>query len=359
MPLGFWPLSRFSRFVRWGMLVTVSAVFAVLLTWAKLPAALLLGAMVAGILIEAGQASIRLPAILFYVAQGVIGCLVARTLTLDIIHSFLQQWPVFLAIVLVIILFTGLLGWTISKLGILPGTTAIWGMLPGAATTMIVMAEANGGDVRLVAFMQYLRVVVVAFIASLIARFFVHGAPAAAPVVWFPALHWLPFIETLALVAGGVAIGFLSKLPAGMLLVPLFAGTALHVSGLVDIELPRWLLAAAYLCIGWQIGLRFTRDILLQAMRALPQVTLSIFAAILFCGGLAFALTKFLGIEPLTAYLATSPGGADGVAIIAASSPVNVGFVMALQTSRVLMVIFIGPTLSRFFSRNIKGRSAG
>ena len=38
-------------------------------------------------------------------------------------------------------------------------------------------------------------------------------------------------------------------------------------------------------------------------------------------GGLGFALHLAESVDPLTAYLATSPGGADSVAIIAASSP--------------------------------------
>jgi uncharacterized membrane protein AbrB (regulator of aidB expression) len=46
---------------------------------------------------------------------------------------------------------------------------AIWGMLPGAATVMMVMVEAYGADFRLVAFMQYLRVVLVAAVASVVA----------------------------------------------------------------------------------------------------------------------------------------------------------------------------------------------
>src|SRR4030095_4290218 len=37
------------------------------------------------------------------------------------------------------------------------------------------------------------------------------------------------------------------------------------------------------------------------------------------------------GIDPLTAYLATSPGGMDSVAIIGAASKADLSFVMALQ----------------------------
>ena len=138
-----------------------------------------------------------------------------------------------------------------------------------------------------------------------------------------------------------------------MLLIPLVAGSALQLNGLVEIELPRWLLAVGYLCIGWQIGLRFTQKVLLNAAKVLPQIFASILTVILFCGCLGYVLTKLLDIDPLTAYLATSPGGVDAVAIIAASANVNVGFVMTLQLSRALLVIFIGPVLSRFLASKL------
>jgi membrane AbrB-like protein len=349
----FMPLSKFTRPVRWGILVLLSALFGALLTAVHLPAALLLGAIVAGILVETCQAEIQMPKIPFNISQGMIGCLVANSLTLEIVHSFMHQWPVFLAIVLIIIVSCSTLGWAMSKLGILPGTTAIWGLLPGAASAMMLMSDSFGADSRLVAFMQYLRIVLVAAIASLVAHFWVHTSVTAVPIAWFPVIHWLPFLETLAIILGGSAIGYVSKFPAGMLLIPLLAGSVLQLNGLVEIELPRWLLAAGYLCIGWQIGLRFTQQVLKNAAKVLPQIIASILAVIMFCGCLGYVLTKILGIDPLTAYLATSPGGIDAVAIIATSANVNVGFVMTLQLSRAILIMFIGPVLSKFFASKI------
>ena len=52
-----------------------------------------------------------------------------------------------------------------------------------------------------------------------------------------------------------------------------------------------------------------------------------------------------IGTDPLTAYLATSPGGADSVAIIAASSNVDVPFVMAMQMARFILVLLVVPVL--------------
>ncbi len=300
-------LSALPVFARWGVLIALSVLFAALLTWARLPAALLLGSMIAGILVENGEAGILVPQLPFGFAQAVVGCMIARVLTSTILHSFLHQWPLFLGISFSVIVASCLLGWIISKFRILPETTAIWGLLPGAVSAMMVMADAYGADARLVAFMQYVRVVMVAIVASIIARLWVH-APAvasAAPAVWFAPIHALPFFETLVLVLAAVILGPISRIPAGILLIPMFLGAVLQSNGLVEIELPSWLLAVSYLLLGWTIGLRFTREILVYAIRALPKMIVSILILIAFCG------VEVFDIDPLTAYLATSPGG-DG-----------------------------------------------
>ncbi len=136
-------------------------------------------------------------------------------------------------------------------------------------------------------------------------------------------------------------------------MVPMFIGVVLQANGYVEIVLPRWLLAASFFVIGWTIGLRFNRGILLYALHVLPKIVLSIFAIMLFCAGLAAALVELLGIDPLTAYLATSPGGIDSALIIGASAKADLGFVMAMQLSRFMSVLLIGPVLSRLAANQI------
>jgi uncharacterized membrane protein AbrB (regulator of aidB expression) len=63
------------------------------------------------------------------------------------------------------------------------------------------------------------------------------------------------------------------------------------------------------------------------------------------------------GLDPLTAYLATSPGGADSVAIIAASSNVDVPFVMTMQMARFVVLLILGPTMARFISKHADAAS--
>jgi hypothetical protein len=106
----------------------------------------------------------------------------------------------------------------------------------------------------------------------------------------------------------------------------------------------------SYALVGWTIGLRFTRDILVHAARALPAVIGSLVALLGACAVFAVGLVLFAHVDPLTAYLATSPGGADSVAIIAANSNVDMPFVMAMQAGRFIVVLLTGPALARYIA---------
>jgi membrane AbrB-like protein len=228
----------------------------------------------------------------------------------------------------------------------------VWGSAPGAATVMVLMSEGFGGDPRLVAYMQFLRVMMVALVASLVARLWVSpGAAVHAGPDWFPALPAGSLCQTMALAAVGGIIGAKSRIPAGPLLVPLFVGIALSGTHHLTITLPPWLMAGCYALIGWAIGLRFTREIVLYAAHALPKIALSTTALIVLCAGLAWILHVTVGTDPLTAYLATSPGGADSVAIIAASSHVDLPFVMAMQVARFMLVLLVGPAVAKRVAR--------
>jgi hypothetical protein len=348
-----WSLHGRGLGVQWVVLLVLSGVFTALLEWAGLPAALLLGPMVGAIVVAVCGGSVRVAHWLFLIGQAVVGCMMAATITPAIVGTLLQNWMLFLAGVVSVIVVSSILGGLLALARVLPGTTAIWGTSPGAATAMTLMAEASGADMRLVAFMQYVRVVFVAVVASGVARFSTTSAPGAvAAVVWFPPVAWRAFAATIGLAGVSTAVAPLLRIPAGSMLVAFVVGAVLHATGMMTIELPQWLLAGSYALVGWTIGLRFTRPILVHVARLLPRIAASTLVLIAVCGGLGMVLSRVAGIDPLTAYLAMSPGGADSVAIIAASTPVDMPFVMALQTARFILVMFIGPGLARLVARH-------
>jgi len=346
-----------ARTREWLAILACSAALGALFAWLHVPAALLLGPMLAGIAIAAAGGTARVPNAVFLGAQGIIGCMIAKYVPLAIAGEILSRWPVILFGVLAVIAVAAALGWLLTRMEVLPGTAVLWGSSPGAATAMIVLAEAHGADARLVAFMQYMRVAVVAAGASIVARLWgLNPSHAVANVVWFPDIAWLPFAATLALAIMGPLLAHKLNIRSGALLIPLVAGLLLTHLGWLVIELPPWLLVLSYATLGWSIGLRFTRPLLVHATKAFPRVLASTVALIALCGVLAGVLVVVANVDPLTAYLATSPGGVESVVIIAASSKVDVPFVMAMQTTRLLALLIGAPVLMRHIAAAPRSR---
>ncbi|MBL6454041.1 AbrB family transcriptional regulator [Belnapia sp. T6] len=337
--------------VRWVLLLALSVLLVLVLEVVQLSAALLLGPMLAAVLLAAMDGPVKVPPPAFIASQGVIGCMIARSLTTPTLAAMLHSWPILLVAVPTVVAASMLLGWLLARRQVLPGSTAVWGSFPGAASVMVLMADAYGADARLVAFMQYLRVVMVAALASGVAHLVASPVMQAPHTPWlaaaFPPVAWGSLLATLVLALGGSLLVQRLRVPAGPLLVPMVLGVLLQDIGVLRIELPPWLLATCFAVVGWSVGLRFTRPILRHAARALVRVFCAILALLLACGGLAAGLVFVAGVDPLTAYLATSPGGVDSIAIIAASNPVDLPFVMAVQTARFLAVLLAGPYLAR------------
>ncbi|QRM56964.1 AbrB family transcriptional regulator [Sinorhizobium sp. BG8] len=334
--------------LQWIALASLSLAVVVPLELAGLPAALLMGPMLSGIVMALAGATIRLARPFFFLVQAVLAMMIAGTVSPTLLSTFVSNWPLFLVIVLSVIGVSSACGWAITRMGVVPGTTAIWGSSAGAASTMLVMAEAYGADTRLVAFMQYLRVIFVASLATLVAHYGGHGGEPLHTVEWLAPVDWGRLAATLGIGIGFGLLGRTLRIPAGAFLLPFIVGSSMSLGGILTVELPQWLLAASFALLGWNIGLGFTRSILLHARRALLPTLVSIIVLIAFSGVLAALLIVVLGVDPLTAYLATSPGGLDSIAVIAASSNVDLPFIMALQTLRLVIVTLIGPALARF-----------
>ena len=338
----------------WISLVAASAALGFLLHAAGFPASFLIGPMLTGMAFAVRGVQLYVPRPVLLSAQAIIGCLIARALDPSILRTIADDWAAMVLVVLTTVVASTFAGWMIARTHLLPGTTAAWGCSPGAATGMVAMSEEFGADARLVAFMQFLRVILVVITATLVSRLIfgvpsTEHAPAASVLTFADQLPGLA--STLAVAAGGGLIARLLPVPSGGVFVPLILAAILQGTGLITITLPPWLLVGAFSLIGWWVGLRFARETVLYALRAMPVMLAGIFALILLCGLSAAMLVWLVGTDPLTAFLATIPGGLDAIAIIAVDSNADISFVLALQTVRLFVVIVTGPMLAKLICR--------
>lgn len=342
------PSAKRILMARWGALLGLSAALTALLAHFAIPAAFLIGPMLAAIALASRGLTLAMPEPVSAVAEAVVGCMIVGFMPADFFRAWLERWPLFSLGVLFVLAASSLLGFLLMRLRILPHSTVVWGLCPGGATVMTVLADHHGADAQLVAFMQYTRVLVITLSAAAFAHLRASGAPAevlapASPDLWTS-------LPALAVVLAALGLTRMRRIAGGPIVLAL-AGAALLKQGFgASIALPPWLYACAYAAIGARIGLRFTRALLLHALRSLPAVLAATLALIALCAGLGQALVAFCGLDPLTAYLATSPGGADSISIIAAGSPVDHSFVVTMQTLRLFAVLLLGPAAARFMA---------
>jgi membrane AbrB-like protein len=334
--------------LQWLALIVLAGCAGQLLAQLHIPAALFLGPMLVAIGFGVSGATIRMHKQAFRLGQGTVGVLVAHSMSMGVLVTALESWHVMLLGTVLTIVLSAVVGIGLVRYSGIPGNTAAWGTAPGAASAMVAMAEDYGADGRVVATMQYVRVVCVVMVGAAVARLI--GAPGSGTVAHSVdlSLHGANLVNfglSLAVIVGGVMIA--ARLPAGALLGPLFIGGALQLSGLLQITLPPWMLALAYGCIGSYIGLRFDRATIDYVWRRLPMMIIGSLVLILLCALSAWVMAAMMGKDFLSVYLATSPGGLDAMAIIAIDTHSDVGFVLAMQTLRLFGVIISGSYLAR------------
>jgi Transition state regulatory protein AbrB len=165
-----------------------------------------------------------------------------------------------------------LAGLAIAAVTGLDRPTALLGLVAGGAAGIVVLSDELGADARLVAVMQYARVLVVVLLAPLLMAF-AFGEPAGSGGAGERGAG-LAADLAYTVVAGGVGALAARRLnvPAASLLGPLAVGAALTAGGVLDgAGVPGLVEELAFAVIGVQVGVRFTRDTIRRAGRLLPR----------------------------------------------------------------------------------------
>lgn len=323
---------------------------------AGLPAAWLVGPMFIAIAVALTMPHRRptVPIWMRRMAQAVVGCVLAASFVPAIVPVVASEWPaVSLALggTLAMSLFGAFL---LSRYAPIDERTARLGVLPGAASGILAMSGSLGADVRLVAVMQYGRIILVVASATAIAglgefpdaaaRGTTSGGPSDELLIQ-GAGHVYALTGVVAIV--GMLAGVRLRLPAGALLGPLVLGIGLEEAGIVHVAVPGAVSPFAYALIGIYAGLLFDQASLRQAWQLLPFIFTSTTILMAACAALGWVFAVLTNTDYLTAYLATTPGAIDSVAIMAVDSGADASLVLAVQMLRVLIVVAVASVLSR------------
>jgi membrane AbrB-like protein len=316
-------------------------------------AALLIGLAVA--LVRPGLVDV--PAGAFRAGQAVAGVSLGAYLQSDALSSLADSW------LPVLVVSAATLGLSIGAGAVLTRTTpvdpptAALGLIAGGASGIVGMSDELGADDRLVAFMQYLRVLVVVVLTPLLIAVLFPGHHAAtgggggagsAPLLG-DVRDWA---LTLGLAAGGALAAGAVRLTAGALLGPMvLTGIVVLAIPGGSFTVPTLVSQTAFSIIGLQVGLRFTTETIRLLGRLLVPVLLSIAGLLVACFGLAELLNVTTSVSLLDGYLATTPGGLYAVLAVAFGSGANTTFVIGVQSLRVLVMVLLAPVAVRWTLR--------
>ncbi len=318
-----------------------------------LPAGWLVGPMLAALVLALrGVARPRVSRWAWRGAQAVVGLTISATFSASSLPVLAHRWPAVLAAILLVLILAMLAGVILARIAPVSPPTAFVGTMPGGASAMVVLADEVGADPRLVAFMQYLRLVLTVLTVTATAPLFPAGAPSTSTVSPFAAHASVPeYVLTAGVALAMVLLSLRLPLPAGALILPVLAGVVLGIAGVRHGIWPPGVLELAYAVIGVRVGGQFDADAMRRAGRAAPAVLGFVLLLMAACGGLAWGISRLAGIDPLTAYLATAPGGMDSVMIVALDTGAQTPTVLGLQMARLLIVILSAPLLVRWLRR--------
>jgi len=340
-------------------LVVVGAIVTSLgLAAAGVPSPALFGGLVVGLVRALGlPGRAVVPGVAATGAQAVIGVATGSLVDLGTLRAVAADWlPVLLvtAGTLALSLGAGLLFG--MRRGISPVTSA-FSMIAGGASGIIAMADDLGADARMVAVLQYLRVLLIVVLMPVVATV-VFGASStggAAPVEDGPGWR-IGLLFTIGCSAVGLVVGRLVRLPVAPLLGPMVAAAAADLTGLGGgAQVPALVLSAAFLGIGLLVGVSFTRDSVRTIGRALPLALAVILGMVVASAGLGAMLSAATGASALHGYLATTPGGLYAVLATASAVGADVTFVLSVQIMRLFVMLLSAPSVARLLRRSAEG----
>ncbi|MGH3674194.1 MAG: AbrB family transcriptional regulator [Mycobacterium sp.] len=337
---------------KWALLVVATVAVTIPLTIVGVPSAALFAALAVGIALAlASLAPRRVPRPAGLAAQGVLGVYIGTMVHRDAVNALGSDWPLVVAVAVATLVLSiaagGLLG---MHRDVSPLTGAL-ALVAGGASGLIAIARELGGDDRVVAVVQYLRVGLITASMPVVVTLIYHADKSRHSVTGTESAS-APWYLSLALMAVVVVIGAsggrLVRLPGAGLLGPLALTVALQLTGLsFGLTVPDLLVQVGYMLIGWQAGVAFTRESMRAVGRMLPAAIGLIVVLSVATAGLGVLLADIAGLTPLEGYLATSPGGVYAVLATAVETGSNVTFVIAAQVLRILLMLFAAPLLAR------------
>jgi len=317
-----------------------------------LPSPVLFGALLGGLVHAlAAEHPVDMPPWLFRLGQSLVGATIGALVDLPTLARVGDDWPSVLLVTIGTLVISLLAGRLLALRRDVTVTTGVFATVAGGASGIVALSRELGADDRVVTVVQYLRVLMVLLAMPVVTALLFHPATGVG-TLGRPATRWGADLAFVALAVGaGMLLTSVVRAPAMALLGPMLIAVVFSTSGLLGaVSVPAVVEALGFALIGVRVGLRFTRASLVAIAKLLPLALTLMLLLIAGCAGLGLLLSAVTGVDRLTAYLATTPGGLFAVLATAADSGSDVTYVLAIQVIRLFAMLLVAPLLARLLS---------
>jgi len=304
-----------------------------------LPAGLVSGSVMAVATAALLGRSMRVPLMLARICYVVVGTLLGTVVTPETLRGVIT-WPASVALLMVASL--GMIAATMTYLRVVhrwDSLSALMCASPGSMAQVIALSSELGGDLRAVAIVQTVRVLLlVVGLPNGLALFglVVPAVPVPRGPAGFSVLG-----EMLLLVGVAVAFALIFlrlRFPGGLLFGALAGSAVLHGTGLIHAALPWWVGGASVITLGALVGSRFAntsaRMLLGHLGAAFGSFAVSMAVATVF----VVIVARLFSFPIANIVIAFAPGAQDTMMVLALALHLDPVYVGAHHLARFLVV---------------------
>jgi membrane AbrB-like protein len=223
---------------------------------------------------------------------------------------------------------------------------------PGGMSQVLALGAELGGDLRAIAIVQSIRVVVIA--VGLPAGLAVLGLVGPAPPRATGPLSLAVLDELAILLAASSIVAIIAyriRFPGGLLFGAMLTSAVLHGSGLIQAVMPWWVANAAMIAMGAITGSRFAntspRVLLNYVAAAFGSFAVAVAVSALF----AAIVISVLSLRAAEVMIAFAPGSVDAMMLLALALGLDPVYVGAHHLTRIFFVSLTMPLLARHSGR--------
>jgi membrane AbrB-like protein len=303
------------------------------------PAGLVAGSMLAVAVAALVGRPMQVPLALAWVCFVLVGILLGAVVTPETLAG-IAAWPGSIAILALAVI--AMLAATACYLRFVHGwdlLSAVLGASPGSMAQVLALAAELGGDLRGIAIVHTMRVLLIVLgLPAGLALFGSTVGPLARVTAPGASLAELAILVT---VSTAVALGLARmRFPGGLLFGAMAGSGLLHGTGLVQASLPWWAGSAAVVTLGAVAGARFANTSPRMMLDYLGAAFGSFAVAFAVASSFALLVVALLPFRVADVIVAFAPGAQDTMMVLALALHLDPVFVGAHHLVRFLIVTF-------------------